>query len=379
MTDERGELFSMLLRLHPVEVGQVAVGAGNQVQAAFLDMVRQGDAALAEWLHVPNQRRPYTLGLLQGFNHLSAEQVAEARTKQQMVQVKPGETYWLRITMLDANVFGSFTRYLLAKPRELTVRIGNARFEISRLLSTPEPHATSQSWVAYSSFADLHDLRAAQREYSFEFATPTAFSMGQKAWGKLLKVFPEPAYVFESLARQWEVFAPAHLRMGASGLTPRALATWCEEQVVVARYSLATSYLPSSKFGQAGFQGDITYEVKGMPTAPEALWLSSLARFALFSGVGYKTTMGMGQTRCTYGGVMGQQGGDGRDKSGRYAMNGVKAGRNELSGYAMNGGETGRDELGDYAMNGGETKGDESVPYEGATPQEGKSSGEVEI
>jgi hypothetical protein len=57
--------------------------------------------------------------------------------------------------------------------------------------------------------------------------------------------------------------------------------------------------LPSSKFGLTGFQGNVHYEVKGSPAAPEALWLSSLARFALFSGVGYKTTMGMGQARCT--------------------------------------------------------------------------------
>src|SRR5258708_1979424 len=184
MTNEPGELFSLLLRLHPVEPGQVTPGAGNQVQGAFLDLVRQGDAALSEWLHTPNQRRPYSVGLLQGFNHLSPGQIEEARTAQQMVQVLPGQTYWLRITMLDATVFSSFARCLITRPRELTVRIGNARFEISRLLSTPDSDGSTQSWVAYSSFADLHILQPAQKRYSFEFATPTAFSMGQKAWGK---------------------------------------------------------------------------------------------------------------------------------------------------------------------------------------------------
>src|SRR5579863_5678726 len=138
MTQSRGELFSLLLRLHPIEQGLVALGAGNQVQAAFLDMVRQGDPALAEWLHTPNQRRPYTLGLLQGFNHLTPEQVEEAMVKNLGVTVKPGQTYWLRITMLDATVFGSFTRYLILNPRSLVLRIGNVKFEISRLLSTPE-------------------------------------------------------------------------------------------------------------------------------------------------------------------------------------------------------------------------------------------------
>jgi CRISPR-associated endoribonuclease Cas6 len=299
MTQSRGELFSLLLRLHPIEPGQVSPGAGNQVQATFLDMVRQGDPSLSEWLHTPNQRRPYTVGLLQGFNHLTPAQVEEARTKQQMVDVLPGQTYWLRITMLDATLFSSFAQFLIAQARALVVHIGNARFEMSRLLSIPDPEASAQSWVAYSSFAELHALCPAQKLYAFEFVTPTAFSLGQKQWGKLLKVFPEPAYVFESLARQWELFAPAQFRMEGSGISPRALASWCEEQVVVARYDLETSYMPSSKFGQAGFQGKIVYEVKGMSTAPEAQWLAPLARFALFSGVGYKTTMGMGQARCT--------------------------------------------------------------------------------
>lgn len=298
MTSNSGELFSLLLRLHPIEPGRVLPGAGNQVQAAFLDMVRQGDAALAEWLHTPNQRRPYTVGLLQGFNHLTAGQLEEARTRQQAVPVLPGQTYWLRITMLDATVFGSFARLLIARPRALVVRIGEVQFEISRLVSTPDVEAGQQAWVGYASFEELHVLRPAQKLYAFEFATPTAFSMGQKQWGKMLKLFPEPVYVFESLARQWELFAPTHLRLEASGISPRAIAAWCEEQVIVNRYDLETGYLPSSKFGQMGFQGKVVYEVKGMPTAPEAQWLSTLARFALFGGVGYKTTMGMGQARC---------------------------------------------------------------------------------
>jgi CRISPR-associated endoribonuclease Cas6 len=300
MTEDRGELFSFLLRLHPTEPGQIAPGAGNQVQAAFLDMVRQGDPALSDWLHKPNQRRPYTVGLLQGFNHLTRTQLEEFRTTQQSIPVLPEHTYWLRITMLDATVFSTFARTLITRPRALMVRIGTAHFEISRLLTTSDTDANIPTWIAHSSFAELSALRRVQPRYTFEFATPTAFSMGQKSWGRLLHVFPEPHHVFASLARQWELFAPPHLRMEAAQMTPRALADWCEEHLVASLYQLETSYLPSSKFGQAGFQGTITYEVKGMPTAPEAQWLSPLARFALFSGVGYKTTMGMGQARCLY-------------------------------------------------------------------------------
>ena len=296
--NNRGELFSILLRLHPKEEGTVQPGAGNQVQAAFLDMVRQSDPALSEWLHVPNQRRPYTLGLLQGFNHLAPARLEAAIINRQEVMVTPGQVYWLRITMLDSNIFGTFAHYLITHPRDLVVRIGNTRFEISRLLCMPEQDA-AQTWVAYTSFAELYVVRKLQKHYQFEFATPTTFSHGQQAWGKLFRLFPEPALVFESLARQWEAFAPADLRLAANGLTTRDLAAWCEEHVIVSRYTLHTSHLPFSKFGQIGFEGDVTYEVKGNPAASEAAWLTPLARFALFGGVGYKATMGMGQARCT--------------------------------------------------------------------------------
>lgn len=297
-TPEQGELFSLLLRLHPTEPGAILSSAGNQVQAAFLDLVRQGNQALAEQLHLPNQRRPYTVGLLQGFNHFTSTQLEEARAKQHYLTVLPGQTYWLRITMLDATIFRSFTQTLIAQSHALKVRIGSAQFSISRLFTAPDPETTLSPWIAYSSFEALYTHQSTHDQYRFEFATPTAFSMGQRAWGKMLKVFPEPALVFESLARQWETFAPPSLRIGTHNLTPRAIGAWCEEQVIVTRYQLHTGYLPTSRFGQVGFQGTITYEVKGNRHAAEAQWLTPLAQFALFSGVGYKTTMGMGQARC---------------------------------------------------------------------------------
>ena len=295
---ERGELFSILLRLHPIEPGWVSPSAGREAHAAFLDIVRQHDEALAEQLHQPNQRRPFTVGLLQGFNHLTSTQLEEAITKNQKVQVSPGQVYWLRITILDAAIFEVLFQHLITKPRTFIIRLGEARFEVSRLIGSPEAGAAANSWASHSSFADLSALTGLQREYAFEFATPTAFSMGQKSWGKLMNLLPEPAYVFESLAKQWEVFAPVHLRLTATDLNPRDFVSWCAESLIVACYRLETRYLPSNKFAQPGFQGTITYELKKAHSNREARWLTPLAHFALFSGVGYKTSMGMGQTRC---------------------------------------------------------------------------------
>lgn len=294
----QGELFAFQLRLHPRKAGRVAANAGSQIQAAFLDLVRQIDPALAEALHTPNQRRPYTLGMLRGFNNLTSEQQAQALNQGETLAVSPGQVYWLRMTMLDDTVFDTFMRILLLKAQELTFRIGETLFEVSRVAVNVEGSNQESAWVASSSFAVLHNLVEAQASYHFEFHTPTAFSLGNRSWGKHLHLFPEPGNVFESLAAQWENFAPQPLRLAAHALTPRDLGQWCAEYIVAARYALTTSHLAAKRFGHSGFQGTITYDVKGHRGTPEARWLSTLARFAFFSGIGYKTTMGMGQTRC---------------------------------------------------------------------------------
>jgi CRISPR-associated endoribonuclease Cas6 len=297
--ENRGELFSLLLRLHPSVAGEIAPNAGPQIQAAFLDLVHQADPVLAEKLHQPNQRRPYTLSLLHGFYHLLPEQFTGAMARQQHLSVRPEQVFWLRLTMLDDELFSTFVHFMLLKAQALSLRIGNVPFNISRIITTHEPQQTASSWAAYSSFAELSSLGPARKLYTFDFATPTAFSRGQRSWGKELFLFPTPGSVFENLARQWEYFAPAQYKLAAHNITPRDVESWCDEQMVVSQYSLSTSYLPSSRFGQTGFHGQITYEVKGPLTAPIALWLSTLSRFAFFSGIGYKTAMGMGQVRCT--------------------------------------------------------------------------------
>jgi CRISPR-associated endoribonuclease Cas6 len=73
INDEHGPLVSMVLRLEPAEPGWLTPSCGPQLQAAFLQLVRQVDPELSAWLHQPNQRRPYTLSLLWGFRQLSIE------------------------------------------------------------------------------------------------------------------------------------------------------------------------------------------------------------------------------------------------------------------------------------------------------------------
>jgi CRISPR-associated endoribonuclease Cas6 len=300
MASDRGELFSFLLHLYPLEPEQLVPRAtAHQVQTAFLDMVRQVDPALYDWLKASDQHASYTVALLQDPDQLVPASGEGASIYRQIFPARSGRTCWLSITILDAALFSSFAHHLIARPYALTVKIGEIPFGVCRLSTKAEPDIVAQSLIAYSSFEDLYAARLAQRQYRFDFMSPTILCSRQGPWGKALQTFPEPHYVFESLARQWERFAPAHLRIKMHDLSVRIFSLWCEQNIVVAHYSSEAGYFRSGRSAQPGFQGSVVYEVRGRLTAPEARWLSPLARFALFCGVGCQTAIGMGRARCT--------------------------------------------------------------------------------
>src|SRR6266699_2939810 len=109
--------------------------------------------------------------------------------------------------------------------------------------------------------------------------------------GDYFALFPEPLLVWDSLIRVWNSYAPEALKV--EKLT---LQDFIRRNVVMtACDSLSTHTLHYPRYTQKGFTGFCHYEIHGDDTL--ARQLSMLAQFARYSGVGYKTTMGMGQVR----------------------------------------------------------------------------------
>lgn len=156
-------------------------------------------------------------------------------------------------------------------PRE--VRLGNthARLEaIEPLLPRP------------ASYESLFDYRALPKNISLRFLTPTSFRrLGEQI------LLPEPGLVFGSLLSRFNAHSPFPFPAESRAAF---------ERLRVSRYDLRTSAVEYGRYKIIGFTGRITFT---FPTdfPPQMAYLSAaLARFARFSGVGYKTTMGLGQT-----------------------------------------------------------------------------------
>jgi len=279
MQSRSDTLHSIVLTLTPTRPVAVRATMGHQAHAAFLKTVRESDPALAETLHVPNMPiRPFTVSMLQG--------TPQARNGK--LHLSPEKSYWLRFTTLYQPIFERFMARFLRGEGRPVIRLGHALLLIKEIIATPEGHP----WAGYSSWVELTEKAKPHPEIILDFVSPTAFGFGQKEWGKKIMVLPLPETVFGSLARSWNATAPPHF-----GIDRRALRAYLDECVVIKRIdNLQTQMLRFRKSPQVGFVGRVIYELMSDDIALRAQ-LNALADFAFYAGVGYKTTMGMGQCR----------------------------------------------------------------------------------
>jgi CRISPR-associated endoribonuclease Cas6 len=120
------------------------------------------------------------------------------------------------------------------------------------------------------------------RELSLRFLSPTSFRQGPGH-----SPLPVPYNVFHWPWRVWQTYAPS------LGL-PDDWLDWCAQEVFVARHKIETASVAISKDEVfTGFVGEVTFEAHRGGAGQLSL-LQALGRLASYSGIGHKTTMGMG-------------------------------------------------------------------------------------
>ncbi len=163
------------------------------------------------------------------------------------------------------------------------MHLDSATFQLARVLSTPT--ADRDGWASYTDWQTLASV-AARVTITLHFASPSAFSLGKRNFA----LFPEPTFVWDSLVRTWNCYAPAELQMER-----QAMREFVAEKVVVSDYHLHTARVIFREYAQKGFEGTCQYQIKAEDGY--ASQLATLADFARYAGIGSKTTMGMGQVR----------------------------------------------------------------------------------
>jgi len=199
--------------------------------------------------------------------------------------------------------------------KELTMRasphpflqIGKQSFLLEEVIS----HADDPSgWTGFTTCEALVEQAKAQRflltqPLELEFASLTTFNRMRNSLrlhGDHYARLPLPSYVFGGLAIRWQEVAPPAL---THVVQPEQIQAYIEgEGVIIDDYQLQTHSAHFAQHIQPGFVGTCRYLLRGpdnLPIAEEALTIRQqillLSWLAFYTGVGYKPTMGMGQTR----------------------------------------------------------------------------------
>ncbi len=311
-TPER--LYSLLIKLRPLERGTLMPFAGELIHAAWLDWIRNEAPEVAAALHDGNRRRLFTCSNLHF--PLLPSKLREAERNNIHLPLDPAKVYTLRLTLLLGELFPLFYHSLLhhggtkASEPSSFMRLGKQAFLLEEVISSPED---ASGWTGYTSFRALVEKAQALQLKSeeileFDFASLTAFHRGnaESIYGKHYALLPLPQYIFPWLAKRWQELAPPDL---THVIQNEQIERYIEnEGLVIADHAMQTHRVQFSKHPQRGFIGTCVYSLRkserespasGPLTVQQQIVL--LSWLAFYTGIGYKTTMGMGQFRLKRG------------------------------------------------------------------------------
>jgi CRISPR-associated endoribonuclease Cas6 len=247
---------------------------GRHLHALFLTLVSSVDKPLGDRLHEQKTDKAFTLSPLQ-----SQKRVGKAELQVEHRQaIAPGTPCWWRISLLDDSLFGHLTKLWLNLNPESSWHLGAADLQIVSVLGTPQP---SQPWANFMSYGQLYEQASeTERQIELLLCTPTAFRQGQ-----FDSAMPTRDAVFGSLLRRWNQYSGMEF--------PESLI----EAVFPSSFEIRTEMVRDSRSKFIGCVGSIAFRILGEVDPVIIKQINALADFAMYSGVGRKTPMGMGMLR----------------------------------------------------------------------------------
>ena len=265
-------LASLVLVLSTDATLTLPLHLGRASHAVFMRLIAENDSGLAERLHAPNERRPFTCSTLWG-----------GRRRGKSLMLAPDSSHYLRFTGLTEEVSDHLQRWAESPPPD--IEIEGAKLDVRQATLDPDVHPWA-GWTSYEALAACHLLPAEPPSYrvEVEFASPTAFHSA----GRTVPL-PLPTLVYGGLVQKWNAFAPVAVS--------EEVRRFAEECLAISWYRLSTRAVGAKGASvQIGFTGRCRYTALNR----DRYWLSVihlLTDYAFYAGAGYQTAAGMGQTR----------------------------------------------------------------------------------
>ncbi len=273
---------SLVLNLLPQSPIPPQYLTGRHLHALFLTLVSSVDSTLGDRLHDSTADKAFTLSPLQTNSPLLKEGRGGSKLQYSHQQPIPaGTPCWWRISLLDDTLFGKLTQLWLNLNPNRPWHLGPADLYITSIQGTPQ---SIQPWANATTYAQLYEEASnSNSSINLTFSTPTAFRQGQYD-----TTLPTRESVFNSLLSRWNKY---------SGIEFPQIAI---ESIFPSFVNIHTEILADSRSKFIGIIGEVTYKILGAVEPIQIKQINALADFALYTGVGRKTTMGMGMTRRLY-------------------------------------------------------------------------------
>ena len=271
--------ISAVLYLIPSQDVILRPTMGHHAHAAFLSLLRTSNPKKADEVHAASTQKPFTVSPLIG----NGERYGN------FLRVRADAKCWLRFTFLDDELFTHFSNTFFAQELP-SIRLGQATFQFNCLVTS---NTENHNWSGNTTYADLVQSAKPATNIHLRFHSPTAFRAltprGQKSYNHTQV---DPVRCYQSWINKWNAFAPLQFDKDE-------LLTFITERSRISHAETRTQALNFGRHTEIGSVGTCTFRFEQESPLDENLLRAAncLANYAFYCGTGYKTTMGMGQTK----------------------------------------------------------------------------------
>lgn len=266
-------LTSIVVVLRACEETRLPSFLGKSAHGLFLRLVESIDPLIGATLHGESEMRPFT-----------ASDVLGLPTRSNVRRTHAGQECCLRFTSYEEALSSVLSSAVAAGSLPSLLHVADGRFFVHGVHPGDGTHPLC-SQTSYAELMEHHllGLGNVSPHVRLFFASPTTF----RSKGKNVPL-PMPGLVFGSLVDRWNAFSPVTL--------PAEVRHYADRHLAISHCRVRTTTVDISGARQVGFTGSCAY----VALDDDPYWhrvIHLLSTFAFFSGVGYKTTMGLGQTR----------------------------------------------------------------------------------
>ena len=277
--------ISAVIHLIPPKDVTLRPTMGHHAHAAFLSLLRTGNPEKAGEIHAASSQKPFTVSPL----------IGKGERRGNFLRIRAGTECWLRFTFLDDTLFAHFGSAFLTQSLP-SIRLGDATFQLSRMVASG---AETKDWSGNTTYEELIDAAGTDTRMRVRFHSPTAFrELSPRGRKTRNQAHIDLVRCYQSWVNKWNAFAPMQI-------DKQPLLDFVARHAGLTAVESKSRMLDFGKHKAIGFVGSCAYQFflehqsySNDKDNTEMLRLANLlADFAFYCGTGYKTTMGMGQTR----------------------------------------------------------------------------------